>query len=716
MRETWPGRPSPLGATCDRQGVNFALYSENAQGVELCLFDSPDAAHAVEVIPLSQRTRYTWHVYLPGCRPGQLYGYRVYGPFDPVGGLRFNPAKLLLDPYAKAIAGEVAWSKGSPFGYPLGNPQGDLVRDDTDDAAAMPKCVVIDDGFDWGDDSPLRVPMQRSIIYELHVKGFTKMFPGLDSNLRGTYAGLTAPPVLDYLKRLGITAVELMPVHACLPDKFLTDRGLTNYWGYNTLGYFAPDARYCASGDQGGQVTEFKQMVKTLHQAGLEVILDVVYNHTCEGNHLGPTLSWKGIDNPTYYWLEPGQPRYYRDFTGCGNSPRTSSPCVLRMIADSLRYWTLQMHVDGFRFDLATVLARGENGVDRLSAFFDILHQDPVLNQVKLIAEPWDVSLGGYQVGNFPVDWAEWNGRYRDTIRRYWKGDAGMVPDLAYRVTGSSDLYLHDGRSPSASINFITCHDGFTLHDLVSYNTKHNEANLEDNRDGTDDNNSWNCGVEGETSDPDILALRLRQMRNFLATLFLSQGAPMLLAGDEFARTQQGNNNAYCQDNPISWVDWERAAKYSGLAEFTQGLIAFRRVHPVFMRDRFFEGRDFELDQIKDITWLRPDGQEMGVVDWATDYVRAIGMLLDGGDLQEVDEHGHPLTDSLFFIVMNADSNPVAFELPGGSPEGHAWRLCFDTSSGWADPARAGSSERQPGTTYALHGRAMAVFEWAAVR
>lgn len=490
MKEVWPGRPSPLGATWDGQGVNFALYSENAEGVEVCLFDAPEAAQASRVIPVKHRTRHTWHVYCVGCSPGQLYGYRVYGPYDPFRGHRFNPAKLLVDPYARSLTGAVDWTRGSPFGYPLGHPEGDLARDDSDDAGAVPKSIVGDERFDWGGDRAPRIPWQRSVIYELHVKGFTANFPDLDPRLRGTYAGLAAPPVVDYLLRLGVTAVELLPVHACLPEKFLTDRGLTNYWGYNTLGYFAPDGRYSASGSRGGQVAEFKQMVKVLHKAGLEVILDVVYNHTCEGNHLGPTLCWRGIDNQTYYWLEHGLPRYYRDFTGCGNSLQMAHPAVLRMIADSLRYWVLEMRVDGFRFDLASVLAREDYGVSRLSSFFDILHQDPVLNQVKLIAEPWDVSLGGYQVGNFPVDWAEWNGRYRDTLRRFWKGDGGMVSDFAYRLTGSSDLYRDDGRSPSASINFITCHDGFTLNDLVSYDTKHNEANLEDNRDGSNANDS----------------------------------------------------------------------------------------------------------------------------------------------------------------------------------------------------------------------------------
>ncbi|MFB3922044.1 MAG: glycogen debranching protein GlgX [Terriglobia bacterium] len=713
MNEIWPGRPMPLGASWDGKGVNFALYSENAEGVDLCLFDKPTAAQATAVIPIKQRTRNTWHVYIPGCSPGQLYGYRVHGSYDPLRGLRFNPAKLLVDPYAGALTGTVNWAKASPFSYQLGNSEGDLARDDSDSAAAVPKSIVVDPRFDWGGDRPPRVSWSRSVIYELHVKGFTKNFPKLDPKLRGTYAGLAAPPVIEYLARLGVTAVELLPVHACQPEKFLTDRGLTNYWGYNTLGYFAPDGRYSASGSLGTQVTEFKQMVKALHKAGLEVILDVVYNHTCEGNHLGPMLSWRGIDNPSYYWLVPGMPRYYLDFTGCGNSLNMLHPAVLRMIADSLRYWVNEMHVDGFRFDLAAALAREEGGPTRLSSFLDIVHQDPVLSQVKLIAEPWDVSLGGYQVGNFPVDWAEWNGRCRDTVRRFWKGDPRMVPDLAYRLTGSSDLYRDDGRSPSASVNFITCHDGFTLHDLVAYNSKHNEANLEENRDGTNSNDSWNCGAEGETDDPAILALRLRQMRNFLATLFLSQGTPMLWSGDEAANTQRGNNNAYCQDNPIGWLDWERTKKYSGQLEFTRALIAFRQAHPAFRRSRFLEGRDFSLDQIKDVTWLRPDGVEMRDIDWQTDYIRAIGLQLDGRDLQEWDERGRPLTDSLFLVLFNAHFEAIEFTLPSALSSGK-WHLRFDTSRGWVSASGPSAAAQEPSSKFTLTDRAMALFEWAA--
>jgi isoamylase len=713
MQEVWPGRPSPLGATWDASGVNFALYSENAEAVELCFFDRPDAARASRTIPLTQRTRHTWHAYVPGCAPGQLYGYRVHGRYDPWCGLRFNAAKLLVDPYARALTGAVDWGRGSPFGYAVGSPDGDLARDDFDSAAAVPKSIVIDPRFDWGDDHPPRTPLQRSVIYEAHVKGLTAKFPRLAAKLRGTYAGLAAPIVVDYLTQLGVTAIELLPIHACQPEKTVLDRGLTNYWGYNTLGYFAPDSRYSGSGNRGEQVVEFKRMVKALHHAGLEVILDVVYNHTCEGNHLGPTLSWRGIDNPTYYCLEPGQLRYYRDYTGCGNSLNMQHPAVLRMIADSLRYWVLEMHVDGFRFDLAAALAREDGGPSRLASFFDVVHQDPVLNHVKLIAEPWDVSLGGYQVGGFPVDWSEWNGRYRDTVRRYWKGDHGLIADLAYRLTGSSDLYRDDGRSPAASINFVTSHDGFTLHDLVSYNHKHNEANLEDNRDGTDSNDSWNCGVEGETNDAGILALRLRQMRNFLATLFLSQGTPMLWAGDEFARTQRGNNNAYCQDNEIGWVDWRRAREYSELLEFTRGLIKFRSMHPVFRRSRFFEGRDFSLDQIKDITWLRPDGKEMRGEDWGTNWAQCVGMQLDGREMPEVDERGRPRTDSVFLLLLNAYHAPIEFTLPSALSAG-TWHLRFDTSRGWA-AAGPTAPAHPPGSVYSLTDRAVALFEWAAV-
>ncbi|HET7322242.1 MAG TPA: glycogen debranching protein GlgX [Longimicrobiaceae bacterium] len=551
-----PGRPSPLGATWDGEGVNFALYSRDATGVVLSLFDADDPARETAQIRLREVTAHVWHGYVPGLAPGQLYGFRVHGPYDAARGLRFNPAKLAVDPYAKALAGAVDWN-APVFAYPLGNPEADLRMDGRDDAAGMPKGVVIDPAFDWGDDRAPGTPWHETVIYEAHVKGLTRLHPGVPEPLRGTYAGLASEPVIQHFRNLGVTAVELMPVHAFLQDKRLVEKGLANYWGYNTINYFSPEARYAGGGDRGAQVREFKEMVKQLHAAGIEVILDVVYNHTAEGNHLGPTLSLKGIDNRSYYRLVDGDPRFYLDYTGTGNSLDARSPEVLRLIMDSLRYWVLDMHVDGFRFDLAATLARELRDVDRLGSFFDIIHQDPVISQVKLIAEPWDVGPGGYQVGNFPILWTEWNGRYRDTVRAYWKGDAGAMGELGYRLTGSSDLYSDDGRKPYASINFVTAHDGFTLHDLVSYDEKHNEANGEGNRDGESHNLSWNCGVEGPTDDPEVLELRERQKRNFLATLFFSEGVPMLSGGDELGRTQLGNNNAYCQDNEISWYRWD---------------------------------------------------------------------------------------------------------------------------------------------------------------
>jgi isoamylase len=707
-----PGKHAPLGAHWTGQGVNFAIFAQNAEKVELCLFARAEDPQPARTVDLGQKTRNVWHCLLPECRPGQLYGYRVYGPYQPCRGRRFNPAKLLLDPYARAITNKVDWSRGSPLSYDPASAEKDLVPDTSDDAAAMPKCVVVDHRFDWDGDQPLRTPLARSVIYELHIKGFTCCFPGLEPKLRGTYAGLASPEVLGYLTKLGITAVELLPVHECQPEKFLLDRGLTNYWGYNTAGFFAPDGRYSASGTLGGQVNEFKQMVKRLHRAGLEVILDVVYNHTAEGDHLGPTLSWRGIDNEVYYWLADGDPYHYMDFTGCGNTPRMTHPDVLKLIMDSLRYWAREMHVDGFRFDLASTLARGEHGVDRLSSFFEILHQDPVLCSVKLIAEPWDVGAGGYQVGNFPVDWSEWNGRYRDTVRRFWRGDAGQVPDLAYRITGSSDLYYSNGRSPDASFDFLTCHDGFTLHDLVSYNAKHNEANLEDNRDGNDCNFSWNCGVEGETADPAVLELRQRQMRNFFSTLLLSQGIPLITAGDEFARSQGGNNNAYCQDNEISWVDWELRAKNAGLLDFVRRWLDFRRKHPCFRRMRFFEGRKFGLNELKDISWLRPDGREMSGDDWSLDFVRCFGFVIDGKDLRDVDEQGRLLSDSIFLVIFNAHCEAIPFTLPAPLCGSGRWRCLMDTTAGWLAAGR-GRRGDPPGSPYPLGGHSLALLEWA---
>ena len=675
----WPGSPYPLGATWDGEGVNFALFSENATAVELCLFERPDDARETHRIRIEECTDFVWHVYLPESRPGQLYGYRVHGLYEPEAGLRFNPAKVLIDPYAKAIAGNIDWSDAL-FGYRIGDPKADLSLDDRENAGSIPKCVVVDQAFTWGGDQLLRTPWDRTVIYEVHVHGFTARHPDVPPNLRGTYAGLATPEVIEHLQHVGVTAVELLPVHHFVRDKHLVDRGLTNYWGYNSIGFFAPDIRYAASPERAHHVWEFKTMVKALHNAGIEVILDVVYNHTGEGNHLGPTLSFRGIDNASYYRLVPDHPRFYQDYTGCGNTLNVRHPRVLQLIMDSLRYWVLEMHVDGFRFDLASTLARELHDVDRLSAFFDIIHQDPVLSQVKLIAEPWDLGEGGYQVGNFPAGWAEWNGRYRDAIRRYWKGDGGQVAELAYRLSGSSDLFEGGGRRPHASINFVTAHDGFTLHDLVSYNQKHNEANGEDNRDGTDDNLSWNCGVEGPTNKPSIAALRERQKRNMLATLLLSQGVPMLCSGDEIGRTQGGNNNAYCQDNEISWVDWTLSKPQQALLTFTRGLIALRQKHPVFRRRRFFQGRRIRGTEVKDLYWLRPDGKEMTDEDWTQGYVRCLGVRLAGDAMEEKDAKGRPLLDETFLVLLNAHHEPRPFTLPAHK-RGVRWQPVFDTAS-----------------------------------
>lgn len=605
--KTRPGNPYPLGATWDGAGVNFSLFSENATAVDLCLFDGPDGSGEMERIRLAEQTDHVWHVYLPEARPGQRYGYRVHGPNDPGGGHRFNPAKLLLDPYAKAIDGTLRWSDAL-FGYTIGHSDADLSRDERDSATDMPKSVVIEPAFSWGDDRQLRTPWNETVIYEAHVKGFTVRHPDVPEALRGTYAGLACPAVIDYLRWLGITAIELLPIHQFVADRHLVERVLTNYWGYNSIGFFAPDVRYASGGRLGQQVSEFKTMVKALHQAGIEVILDVVYNHTGEGNHLGPTLCFRGIDNASYYRLAGDNRRYYTDYTGCGNSLNMMHPRAIQLIMDSLRYWVLEMHVDGFRFDLASTLARELHDVDRLGAFFDVIHQDPVLSQVKLIAEPLDLGKGGYQTGNFPVLWAEWNDQYRDTIRRFWKGDAGQAGPLGFRLTGSSDIYGRGGRRPFASISFVTAHDGFTLRDLVSYNEKHNEANGEQGRDGIDNNLSWNCGVEGETEDPDVLQLRVRQQRNLLATLLLSQGVPMLCGGDEVGRTQHGNSNAYCQDNQVGWFDWGLDRWGRDLLAFTRALIALRRRHPVLRRRQFFYGRCIRGSEAQDLIWFRPDG------------------------------------------------------------------------------------------------------------
>jgi isoamylase len=661
-RTILPGKPYPQGATWDGAGVNFALYSEYAEGVDLCLFSSREATDP-EVIPLRECTSFVWHCYLPALQPGQLYGYRVHGPYEPAKGLRFNPAKLLLDPYAVAICGEVKWA-APIFPYQLGNPEEDLRRDENDSAWGMPKCVVGNPYFDWEGDHPPRIPLSNSIIYEVHVKGFSVRNPDVPPELRGTYAGLVAPANVKYLKELGISAIELMPVHDFLDDKHLVDRGLKNYWGYNTTNFFAPAARYASGGDSGNQVAEFKTMVKTLHKEGLEVILDVVYNHTSEGNHMGPMLSFRGVDNPTYYRLVADNLRYYMDYTGTGNSLNVRHPQVLKLIMDSLRYWVNEMHVDGFRFDLAASLARELHDVDRLAAFFDLIYQDPLLSQVKLIAEPWDIGEGGYQVGKFPVLWAEWNGKYRDTVRRYWKGDEGQLSDLAYRLTGSSDLYQHDGRRPSASINFVVAHDGFTLNDLVSYNEKHNEANGEDNRDGANDNHAWNMGTEGPAADPQIKELRERQKRNLLATLLLSQGVPMICGGDEISRTQNGNNNAYCQDNETTWYDWNLDEARQSLLEFTSKLIKLRKAHPNLRRRKFFQDRSIRHDNASDILWLRPDGQEMGEDEWGQSWVRCLGLFLNGETLGDVDEKGEPVKDESFLLLLNCHREPIDFFLP----------------------------------------------------
>ena len=700
----WPGTPYPLGATWDGAGVNFALFSENATKVELCLFGTQKGEKETARIAITEQTDQIWHIYLPEVRPGQLYGYRVHGPYDPNNGHRFNPNKLLLDPYAKSIAGTIQWSDAL-FGYEMGNPDDDLSYDERDSSKGIPKCVVLDPAFSWGDDSPPLIPWHKSIIYELHVKGYTARHPDVPREMSGTFSGLTCPAVLEYLKSLGITAVELMPVHQLVADKQLVDRGLTNYWGYNSIGFFAPDARYSSTGVNGQQVKEFKTLVKALHREGIEVILDVVYNHTAEGNQMGPTLCFRGIDNAAYYRLLANDRRYYVDYTGTGNSLDMTHPRVLQIIMDSLRYWVLEMHVDGFRFDLASALARELHEVDRLGAFFDIIHQDPVISQVKLIAEPWDLGEGGYQVGNFPVLWAEWNGMYRDTVRRFWRGDRGQVSDLAYRLTGSSDLYEHGGRLPYASINFVTAHDGFTLRDLVSYNEKHNEDNGEDGKDGTDDNLSWNCGVEGPTDDSEILALRARLQRNYLATLMLSQGVQMLLAGDEIGRTQQGNNNAYCQDNDISWLDWKLDQPRLELLSFTKQVIRIFNRHPVLQRRNFFQGRKILVSEIKDLTWFRADGKEMTEGDWNDAEIRCLGLRLAGDAIEEVDARGNRIVDDTLLILLNAQYIPISFILPAHRPK-MRWELLLDT--------REATGKRQHrlmrgGNTYELVDRSLAL-------
>jgi glycogen operon protein len=704
----WLGAPYPLGATWDGFGVNFALFSAHATRVELCLFDGPDAGHESRRIPLPEQTAKVWHGYLPDARPGQLYGYRVHGPYAPTEGHRFNPHKVVLDPYARAIGRMVRWGDFEMFGYRTGDPAADLSYDTRDNAALAPLAEVVDSAFSWGDDRLLRTPWHETVIYELHVKGFTARHPGIPEALRGTYEALATDAALEHLTGLGVTAVELMPVHHHTDDRHLVERGLRNYWGYNTLSFLAPDRRYAARTGPGEVVREFKRMVRALHAAGLEVILDVVYNHTAEGNHLGPTLSLRGIDNATYYRLSADEPRYYVDFTGCGNTLDVTQPQVLQLVMDSLRYWVLDMHVDGFRFDLASALARELHDVNRLGAFLDIIHQDPVLSQVKLIAEPWDLGAGGYQVGQFPVLWTEWNGRYRDTVRRFWRGDPRATSEMATRLAGSSDLYEHSGRRPYASINFVTAHDGFTLRDLVTYDHKHNDANLEENRDGEDHNLSWNCGVEGPTDDPEIAAERRRQQRNFLATLFLSQGVPMLSGGDEIGRTQRGNNNAYCQDNELSWTDWTLDDDARALLEFTRRVIALRRREPVLRRRRFFQGRAIRGTAVQDIAWFGAAGVELSDRDWQAD-LRCFGMLLAGDAIDETDDRCGRIVGSTLFVMFNAAAQPAAFTLPPAAA-GATWVRELDTTDTAAPPA-----EFHGAADYPLGGRSVAVLRLLGV-
>jgi isoamylase len=697
----WPGRPYPLGATWDGGGVNFAIFSEHATRVDLCLFGSVKAARASFRMPLPEYTDQVWHGYLPDVAPGQLYGYRVHGPYAPDQGHRFNANKVLLDPYAKAIGRDLAWSD-TVFGYRIGDPKEDLSFDNRTSAGAAPLAMVIDPAFTWGDDRPPRTPWHKTIIYEVHVRGFTKLHPAIDEPLRGAYLGLASEPAIEYLKNLGVTAVELMPVHYFLNDRHLVEKGLSNYWGYNTLGFFAPATRYASGQEDGKSVREFKQMVRVLHSAGIEVVLDVVYNHTGEGSHLGPTLSLRGIDNAAYYRLVAERPRYYTDYTGCGNTLNMRHPRVLQLIMDSLRYWITEMHVDGFRFDLASTLARELHEVERLGAFFDIIHQDPVISQVKLIAEPWDLGEGGYQVGNFPVGWTEWNGKYRDAVRRFWRGDDRTASELATRLCGSSDLYERGSRRPYASVNFVTAHDGFTLRDLASYNEKHNEANGQNNQDGESNNLSWNCGVEGPSDDPAIVALRYQQMRNFTATLLLSQGVPMIRGGDEFAHTQQGNNNAYCQDNEVSWLSWQHDERQAGLLQFVSRLIHLKREQPVFRRPKFFQGRPLRGSGVQDIYWRDPSGREMTDEAWNAPFVRCLGVHLAGDAISELDEHGERISGDTMLLLLNQSVDTIPFTLPEHQAD-ERWDLVFDT----AEPPPA-EKRFCGGRAYSLRGRSMA--------
>ncbi|MCF0050539.1 glycogen debranching protein GlgX [Dyadobacter sp. LJ53] len=699
-----PGSPYPLGSTWDGQGVNFAIFSEHATKVELCLFENAEANAEHVKIEIEETTHHIWHVYVQGIGPGQLYGYRFHGPYEPGEGHRFNPNKLVIDPYAKALSGTIDWDD-SLFAYHIGHKRQDLSFSETDSAPHLPKSIVIDPHFDWEDDQPPRIPYHETIIYEAHVKGLTKLHPGIPPEIQGTYAGIAHPEMIKYLNELGITAIELMPVHHFVADRHLLENGLTNYWGYNTLGFFAPDVRYASKNEAGAHVLEFKNMVKALHQAGIEVILDVVYNHTAEGNHLGPTFSFKGIDNKSYYRLEPGEPRHYKDYTGTGNTINTQLPNVLGMIMDSLRYWITEMHVDGFRFDLASTLARTLNDTDTLGSFFNIIYQDPIISQVKLIAEPWDIHEDGYMVGKFPPGWAEWNDQYRDCVRSYWRGSERKLAEFAQRFTGSPDLYQGGYRSPMASINLITAHDGFTLHDLVSYNKKHNEANGENNNDGSNDNNSWNCGVEGETDDQEIIDLRNKQKRNLLTTLFLSQGVPMLVAGDELGRTQGGNNNAYCQDNEISWVNWQAADQQ--LLDFTKKLIWFCKDHPSFRRRRWFQGLPVLGSDVEDIRWYSPDGQLMTDENWEHDSAKSLGVYLNGKGIRCVNYDGQKITDDSFYIIFNAHEESLDYVLPADQCHNN-WKKSIDTSDGFI-----GSDQEEfvPGNKIKVQGRSVLVLK-----
>jgi glycogen operon protein len=699
----WPGRPYPLGATWDGAGVNFALYSENATRVELCLFDRPDATAPTATIPFKERTDLVFHAYLPDVLPGQLYGYRAHGPHEPAKGHRFNPNKILFDPYAKAVGRESSWDHAL-FGYTIGHPDLDLSFDTRDSAPFAPLASVVDPAFTWGDDRHPNTPWHETLIYEVHVKGFTRKMPDVPDQLRGTYAGLGCETAVRHLKSLGATAVELLPVHYRLNDHYLVEKGLNNYWGYNTLGFFAPDPRFCSTPhDPTRAVWEFKAMVRSLHAAGIEVILDVVYNHTAEGNQCGPTLSFRGVDNASYYHLSPDDRRYHMDFTGCGNTPRMGHPRVLQLIMDSLRYWVLEMRVDGFRFDLATAMARELFEVDKLSSFFDVIHQDPVISQVKLIAEPWDLGPGGYMVGNFPVGWTEWNGEYRDAVRRFWAGQEVRADLLAQRLCGSGDLYEQTGRRPYASINFVTCHDGFTLHDLVSYHKKHNEANREENRDGSNDNHSWNCGVEGPTDNPAVDALRERQKRNLFATLMLSQGVPMMLGGDELSHTQKGNNNAYCQDNELTWLDWDLTPQKEKFLRFVRNATRIWREQPVLKRRTFFQGRPIRGSGVADVSWFTPAGTQMTDRDFE-EPATCLACRLAGDLIDETDERGEPIAGDTLLFVLNARPEHVAFLLPETNP-GQRWELLFDTADDDGPPTRLAGGHR-----YKVHDWSVAVF------